>query len=66
MLLLFLGVFSLDTAGRVGDGAQTLFGNQFAGLAADPVGLVLNAYESVLQVLDELHLTLCELAGLLF
>jgi len=66
LLLLFLSVFSFDTAGGVGDSAQTFFRNQLTCLAADAVGLVLDTDKGVLQMLDELFLTLCELAGFIF
>ena len=48
------------------NGTQALLGNEFAGLAADAVGLVLYADEGCLKVLYVFHLSLSESAKLLF
>ncbi len=50
--------------GRVRDQAEPLLGDELAGDAADAVGLVLDAHEGGLEVLDELVLALREGAGL--
>lgn len=50
----------------MGDSAKTLLGNQFAGFAVDSICLVLDTHKRVLQVGDELGLTLGESACLLF
>ena len=47
------------------DGAQTLLRDQFACLTAHSVCLVLNPDQGILQMLDELELTGCQLSGLL-
>ena len=47
------------------DEAQALLGDELARDAADAVGLVLNAHQGGLQILDELVLALGHLAGLL-
>lgn len=49
----------------MGDGAKTLLGDKLPGLATYAVSLVLDADQGILQVLDELHLPLREMAGLL-
>ena len=66
--LMLAGEFFLgfDGEGGVRHEAQALLWNQFAGFAADAIGLVFNADESGFQVLDELVLALCHLAGLFF
>ena len=53
----------LDSQRRVRDQAEPLLGDELAGDAADAVGLVLDAHERGLQVLDELVLALGEGTG---
>ncbi len=50
----------------MGYGAEALLAYELARLATDAVGFIFYTYQCSLQVLNELQLTLCEPACLLF
>ena len=60
------GLDGVNAEGSVRNGTETFLGYKLAGGSADSVCLVLYSHQGGLEMLNELHLTLCQAAALLF
>jgi hypothetical protein len=59
-------ILGLYSKGCMGHKAKTLLGDELACNTAYAISLVLDAHKSCFEILDELVLTLSELAGFFF